>query len=63
MEDAYLCRLHMFEIQRVIVVCVSKTVFVVVIISLLERLLGIRFALLCVCERVRVLECVCPACL
>lgn len=51
MEDAYLCRLHMFEIQRVIVVCVSKTVFVVVIISLLERLLGIRFALLCVCER------------
>lgn len=28
MENAYLCRVHVFEVQQVIAECVSETIFV-----------------------------------
>lgn len=37
--------------RALLCVCVCPRLVFVVIISLLERLLGIRFALLCVCVR------------
>lgn len=48
MENAYLCRLHMFEIQQVMAVCVSETILIF-LCGCLCVCLGIVFVQVSVC--------------